>query len=55
MLTKIALLSLAFILGLASYEYLNLGHDNALEEFAEDVIEGQTGFELDLSPTSREK
>ena len=31
-----------------------LGHDNAVEEAAEEVIESQTGMMIDLSPDSKE-
>lgn len=31
-----------------------LGEDNPIEEAAEEVIESQTGMEIDLSPESKE-
>lgn len=39
--------------GVASYYCL--GPDNVIEEIAEDIIDGQTGWDVDLSPSTPER
>lgn len=41
-----------FTLGMCSTKYFK--DDNAYEEVAEELIEGQTGVQIDLSPNSPE-
>ncbi len=45
-------LALVFVVGVVSKRFL--GHDNFIEEKCEDIIEEYTGFEMDLSPDSKE-
>jgi len=42
------------LLGIMTYTMGGMKQDNVIEELAEDVIETQTGVELDLSPDSIE-
>jgi len=35
-------------------QYLHMKDDNMAEEFIEDVIESQTGLDIDLTPGSKE-
>jgi L-cystine uptake protein TcyP (sodium:dicarboxylate symporter family) len=42
------------LLGIATYKWGDMKQDNIIEELAEDVIESQTGIELDLSPDTME-
>lgn len=52
-LVVFGLVAVLAIVGFASGYWL--GHDNAIEEIAEDVIEKQIGVDVDLSPGSPEK
>jgi hypothetical protein len=47
----LAALALASV---AATKVLKLEDDNVAEEFVEEIIEGQTGLDLDLSPSSPE-
>jgi hypothetical protein len=49
----IGILVVALVAGYASSHFL--GEDNPVEEAAEEVIESQTGMDIDLSPGSEEK
>lgn len=49
----IAIVVGAFTVGIASQYYM--GDDNAVEEVAENIIEDQTGVNIDLSPKTKEK
>ena len=49
----VGILVVALIAGYASSKFL--GEDNAIEEAAEEVIESQTGMDIDLSRNSTEK
>jgi len=49
----ICILVIAASAGVISVKYL--GHDNAVEEAAEEVIKAETGVNIDLSPSSDEK
>ena len=42
------IVGLAVLAGLTSSKWL--GHDNAVEEAAEEIIESQTGLDIDLTP-----
>ena len=48
----VGILVVALVAGYASSKFL--GEDNAIEEAAEEVIESQTGIDLDLTPNSAE-
>lgn len=49
----LGILVVALAAGYASSRFL--GQDNPVEEAAEEVIESQTGIDIDLTPESREK
>ena len=49
---KVIVVILAIILGISSAYFL--GDDNALEEIAEEVIQEETGINIDLTPNSPE-
>ncbi len=49
----ISIVVFAAVIGVISSKYL--GDDNALEEATEAVIEKETGLDIDLTPTSKEK
>ena len=49
----VGILVVALVAGYASSRFL--GEDNPIEETAEEVIESQTGMDIDLSPGSEEK
>ncbi len=51
---KIVLLAGAIIVGIGSVAFFKLKKDNIVEEIAEDIIEDQTGIEIDLSPDTPE-
>ena len=54
LLIKIALVLGALgAFGVAKY-YFRMADDNVVEEYAEDIIEQQTGFSVDLTPASEE-
>jgi hypothetical protein len=48
----VGILIVALSVGYVSSRWL--GEDNPIEEAAEEVIESQTGMEIDLSPSSEE-
>lgn len=48
----VAIVSICVIGGIISRTFY--GPDNAIEEFAEDIIERETGINLDLSPSTPE-
>ncbi len=48
----LAVVAIAAALGISSKYYL--GADNFIEEKCEEIIESQTGFNIDLSPSSKE-
>lgn len=52
-LIMIAIILGAVVLGMVSSNYLD--DDNAFEEISEEIIEEQTGFDIDLSPKSKER
>lgn len=52
-LITLTIVALATALGIGSQYYW--GDDNAVEEAAEDIIQQQTGLQVDLSPSSKEK
>lgn len=49
----ISIIVVALAAGYASSRWL--GDDNPIEEVAEEVIESQTGMEIDLTPSSEEE
>lgn len=49
----VGIIIVAFVAGYASSHFL--GQDNPVEEAAEEVIESQTGINIDLSPSSLEE
>ena len=49
----ISIIVVALAVGYASSRWL--GDDNPIEEAAEEVIESQTGMEIDLTPVSQER
>lgn len=49
----IGIVAICSIGGYFSARYF--GDDNAVEEVAEEVIKEETGFDVDLSPESKEK
>jgi hypothetical protein len=51
----IAVLAGAAILSTAATKIFGLKEDNDIEEFIEEVIEDQTGIDIDISPSSPEK
>jgi hypothetical protein len=55
MLIIIAILAGAALLSTVATKFLKLEDDNVAEEFVEDVIQDQTGLDLDLTPKSPEK
>lgn len=48
----VIVLTLLGLGGLVSIKFL--GHDNVVEEVVEQIIEKQTGLDIDLSPSSAE-
>lgn len=54
-LRMILIAVMAIIAGLGSVYVLNMKHDNKIEEKMEEVIEKQTGLDIDLTPSSTEK
>lgn len=54
LLIKIALILGALgAFGVAKY-YFRMADDNVIEEYAEQIIEQQTGIDVDLTPSSQE-
>ena len=51
-LLVVGILVVALVAGYVSTRWL--GNDNPVEEAAEEVIESQTGMDIDLSPDSKE-
>ncbi len=49
----VGILVVALVAGYVSSRFL--GEDNPVEEAAEEVIESQTGVDIDLSPKSKEE
>lgn len=45
-------LVIVFVVGVVSKRFL--GHDNPIEEKCEEIIKEYTGFEMDLTPDSKE-
>ena len=54
MLVILGVLAALAIASVAATKVLKLEDDNVAEEFVEEIIEGQTGLDLDLSPSSPE-
>jgi hypothetical protein len=52
MIILIVIVGICIVGGIISTRYL--GHDNPIEEFAERVIEEETGVKADLSPSTPE-
>ena len=50
--TIIIIISVVGLIGFMSSRIL--GNDNPIEELAEEIIENETGINLDLSPSSKE-
>ena len=55
MLIIIAILAGAAILSSVATKVFKLEDDNTAEEFVEEVIQDQTGLDIDLTPSSPEK
>lgn len=53
LLVLIVIVSLCVVGGIASTFFL--GHDNPVEETAEDIIKEKTGVDVDLTPSTPEK
>jgi hypothetical protein len=54
MLIILGVLAALALASVAATKVLKLEDDNVAEEFVEEIIEGQTGLDLDLSPSSPE-
>jgi ABC-type siderophore export system fused ATPase/permease subunit len=54
MLIIIGVLAALALASVAATKVLKLEDDNVAEEFVEEIIQGQTGLDLDLSPSSPE-
>ena len=54
MLVILGVLAALAIASVAATKVLKLEDDNVAEEFVEEIIEGHTGIDLDLSPKSPE-
>ena len=52
---KACLVAAALLSAAGAKFFLKLADDNAIEEIAEEVIEIETGFDIDLTPESLEK
>jgi len=50
---KAAIIGASLIVGVFSSQYF--GNDNPIEEYAEQIIEQQSGINVDLSPNSPEQ
>lgn len=50
---KYMILILVVIIGLGSVYFY--GDDNAVEEISEEILKGETGIDIDLTPSSLEK
>lgn len=50
----IAAAMVAALVGIASYTYFKQPEDNTVEECAEEIIKYQIGWQVDLSPDSKE-
>jgi len=51
---KIGIVTAAIGIGLGTRYVFKMPADNSIEEYAEQVIKGQTGYDVDLSPESPE-
>jgi hypothetical protein len=54
MLVILGVLAALALASVAATKVFKLEDDNEIEEFVEEVIEGKTGLDLDLSPSSPE-
>lgn len=54
MLIILGVLAALALASVAATKVLKLEDDNVAEEFVEEIIQGQTGLDLDLSPSSPE-
>jgi hypothetical protein len=54
MLMILAVLAGLAVVSVAANKVFDLKDDNEIEEFVEEIIEGKTGLDLDLSPSSPE-
>jgi len=52
--TALIIVAIAIIIGVASSKIGKLEEDNVIEEIAEEIVESQTGLDLDFTPASRE-
>lgn len=43
------------IIGAGFFSHFFLGHDNKIEEVSEEMIYDETGIDMDLTPSSKEK
>lgn len=55
LMIKIGVIVGVLILGLGSRFIFKMREDNAVEEVCEEVIQQQSGIDIDLSPLSQEK
>lgn len=53
-LIKIGLIISALVAFAGAKYYFRAPDDNAIEEYAEEIIKEQTGLDIDLTPLSRE-
>jgi len=54
LILKLSLLALAITGVFAGRKYLHMKDDNIIEEIVEQALKDQTGFDIDLTPDSRE-
>lgn len=50
-----AVIALSFTACEPAYRYLGMQDDNPMEESVEELIKHETGFDIDLTPSSPEK
>ena len=52
---KAVVIVVSAIIGVGSTLVLKMKHDNPVEETTEQIIQNETGLDIDLTPTSPEK
>ncbi len=52
--TALIIVAIAILIGFASNKIIKMEEDNIVEEIAEEIVESQTGLDLDFTPDSPE-
>ena len=52
--TALIIVAIAILIGIASHKIIKMEEDNIVEEIAEEIVESQTGLDIDFTPDSPE-